>query len=143
MGLTAAVNRWLVKSDPDEYSARDLARDGRTVWDGVTNPLALRHLRSMAAGDEVLIYHTGGEKAVVARARVASAPRPDPRDRTGKAYVVDLEFVAPLPRPISLVEIRKQAALADFDLVRISRLSVMPVSAAHWTKLMELAGGRP
>ncbi len=135
------MKRWLVKSDPEEYSAEHLARDGRTVWDGVSNPLALRHLRSMSPGDEVLIYHTGDQKAAVALARVVSPPRPDPRDKSGKAWVVDLEFVAPLARPVRLADIRKEAALADFDLVRISRLSVMPVSAVHWTRLMKLAGG--
>jgi predicted RNA-binding protein with PUA-like domain len=135
------VKRWLVKSDPEEYSAEDLARDGRTVWDGVSNPLALRHLRSMSPGDEVLVYHTGDQKAVVALARVASPPRPDPRDKSSKAWVVDLEFVAPLARPVRLADIRREASLADFDLVRISRLSVMPVSAVHWNRLMKLAGG--
>lgn len=135
------MKRWLVKSDPDEYSAEDLARAGRTVWDGVSNPLALRHLSSMSPGDEVLVYHTGDQKAVVALARVASSPRPDPRDKSGKVQVVDLEFVAPLARPVPLKDIRKEPNLADFDLVRISRLSVMPVSAAHWARLLKLAGG--
>ncbi|MCG3125766.1 MAG: hypothetical protein CHACPFDD_00593 [Phycisphaerae bacterium] len=131
--------RWLVKSDPDEYSAADLERDGVTSWEGVRNPTAQGHLRGMRAGDEVLVYHTGKQKAIVARATVAAAGRPDPSDPNGKAVAVQLRFEAWLARPVSLADIKAAREFADFDLVRIGRLSVMPVSAAHWSRLMKMA----
>lgn len=130
---------WLVKTEPEEYSARDLEKQGRTVWDGVSNPLALKHLRSMHPGDPVLIYHTGQEKAVVAEGVVESKPRPDPRDRSGRAVLVELGFRAWLPRPVSLAEIKADAALRDCDLVRLSRLSVMPLSEAHLRRIRTLS----
>lgn len=136
------MNRWLVKSDPNEYSATDLAKDGSTAWTGVTSALAQSHLRKMAVGDEVLIYHTGDQKSVVAMARVIGGPRPDPFDRTRQRMVVDLEFGGWLKRPVSLAEIRLERPFADFDLIRNSRLSVMPVRPAHWSRLRKLAERR-
>jgi predicted RNA-binding protein with PUA-like domain len=130
-----AARRWLIKSDPDEYSAADLERDGTTVWDGVTNALAQKHMRAMSAGDDVLVYHTGDEKAVVAVARVSAAPRPDPKDKSGKLSVVALAFARWLPSPASLSTIKADKSLADFALVRIGRLSVMPVTAAQWKRI--------
>lgn len=135
------MNRWLIKSDPDEYSATDLANDGTAVWDGISNALAQKHLSAMAVGDELLIYHTGEQKAVVAQARVIGGPRPDPMDRTGKLRVVDIEFAGWLARAVPLSEIKKDAALADLELVRISRLSVMPVRPAHWSRILRLSRG--
>jgi predicted RNA-binding protein with PUA-like domain len=133
------MNRWLVKGDPEDYSAADLERERRTVWSGVKNPAAIAHLRAMTVGDEVLVYHTGGEKSVVALARVAVGPRADAGDRTGKLVVVDLEFVRWLKKPVALAAIKAEPAFADFLLVRIGRLSVMPVTPAQWKRLMELA----
>ena len=130
------MNHWLVKSDPDEYSAADLERDRKTVWDGVTNALAQRHLRAMAKGDPVLVYHSGKEKAVLAVAEIAGAPRRDPKDKTGKLVIVDLSFDRWLKNPISLAAIKSDPAFKDFALVRISRLSVMPVTPAQWERLM-------
>lgn len=127
---------WLVKSDPEDYSAADLARDGRTVWDGVRNALAQRHLRDMRPGDEVLVYHTGAEKAVVARATVVGAPRPA---ADGSGVTVELAFAGWLPRPVSLAAIKADPALAGLALVRQGRLSVMPVTAGEWRRLV--AGG--
>jgi predicted RNA-binding protein with PUA-like domain len=134
------MNRWLVKGDPEDYSAADLERERRTEWSGVRNPVAQGHLREMKIGDEVLVYHTGGEKAVVALARVAAGPRPDTGDQTGKLVVVDLEFVRWLKNPVTLAAIKADSAFADFLLVRIGRLSVMPVNAGQWKRIMELAG---
>lgn len=128
--------RWLIKSDPDEYSAADLERDGRTLWTGVRNATAQRHIRAMQAGDEVLIYHTGGQRSVVARARVAGAPAPDPTDKSGKAYAVELTFASWLKAAIELATIKADPALADMPLVRIGRLSVMPVTATQWHRLI-------
>lgn len=136
------MNRWLVKSEPDDYSAKDLEREKRTAWTGVSNPTALKHLRSMADGDAVLIYHTGAQRAIVALAAVAGKPRPDPADKSGKSVLVELEFKAWLKKPVELAQIKAEPALASFDLVRISRLSVMPVAAAHWKRIEALAQGR-
>ena len=131
--------KWLFKSDPDTYSFADLERDGKTVWDGVSNNLALKHLRSVRQGDQALIYHTGDEKAVVGLAEVVSDAYADPKQKDPRLVVVDLEARERLARPVSLDEIKKQAALKNFDLVRLPRLSVMPVSEAQWNAIMKLA----
>lgn len=136
------MNRWLIKCDPEEYSATDLAKDGTTVWDGVTNALAQTHIRVMAIGDPVLVYHTGGQRAIVATARVIGGPRPDPKDRAGTLMVVDLEFGGWLGRAVELTEIRKDRTFKDFDLVRNSRLSVMPVKPTHWSRVLKLGQRR-
>lgn len=124
---------YLLKTEPGDYSFADLLRDGRTTWTGVSNPAALGHLRRMRRGDEAFIYHTGSEKAVVGLARVVAGPREDP-DRPGttpdglpKFAVVDLEPLRPAPTPVTLATIRADARFKAFDLVRQSRLSVMPV----------------
>jgi predicted RNA-binding protein with PUA-like domain len=130
---------WLIKSDPDEYSAQDLERDGRTTWDGVSNAVALKNLRGMKPGEPVLLYHTGQERAVVALARVASAPRADPRDKSGKLVVIDLSWDRWLPAEVPLARIKADKAFAAFALVRIGRLSVMPVEADHWSRILKLA----
>ena len=127
---------WLVKEEPEHYSYEQLEGDGRTVWAGVRNPLAQRHLGSMRRGDPVLYYHTGKVKAVVAVARVASDPYPDPGDPAGKLVVVDLEPVRKLPRPITLAAVKADPAFARFPLVRMPRLSVMPVSPEEWERLV-------
>lgn len=131
--------KWLFKSDPDTYSFADLERDRQTVWDGVSNNLALKHLRSTHRGDAVLIYHTGEEKAVVAMAEVVSEPYADPKQNDPHLAVVDLKAGRRLPRPVTLAEIKQQASLKDFALVRLPRLSVMPVSDAQWQEIMNLA----
>ena len=133
--------KWLLKSDPDTYSFADLERDGQTRWDGVSNNLALKHLRSMHRGDAALIYHTGAERAIVGTAEVVSDPYSDPKHKDSRLVVVDLKAGKPLPHPVSLEEIKRQAALKDFELVRLPRLSVMPVSESQWKILMELAQG--
>jgi len=130
--------RWLFKSDPDTYSFADLERDGKTVWDGVANNLALKHLRSARRGDAVLVYHTGEEKAVVGLAEVARDAYPDPKQKDPRLVVVDLAAGKRLARPVPLAEIKQQASLKDFYLVRMPRLSVMPVSDAQWNAIMKL-----
>ena len=132
---------WILKTDTDTYSFDDLAREHRAVWDGVSNALALKHIRSMAKGDHVLIYHSGDEKALVGLARVASAPYPDPKQDDPKLVVVDIEAGKRLPRPVSLATVKADRAFADLALVRMSRLSVIPVSEAHWKRLLALADG--
>jgi predicted RNA-binding protein with PUA-like domain len=126
---------WLVKEEPTHYSYDDLAREGRTSWTGVKNPLAQKHLRSIGKGDRIFFYHTGDEKAVVGIARAAGAPYPDPADPTGKLHAVDIEPVKKLKTPVTLAAIKADRVFAAFPLVRIPRLSVMPVSDAEWTRI--------
>ena len=125
------AGRWLLKTEPGTYSWTDLVRDRRTVWDGVKNPLALKHLAAMKNGDEVFVYHSGAEKAAVGIARVARAPYADPKKDDPRLVVVDLEPVRPLPKPARLAEMRTNPKLA--------RLSVMPVPAAVWTEILRMA----
>jgi predicted RNA-binding protein with PUA-like domain len=124
---------WLFKVEPDCYSFADLKRDKSTVWDGVTNALAQKHLRSVTKGDRVLYYHTGDEKAVVGVAEVTAGPTPDPSDPAGKLVVVTVKPVRALKRPVTLAEIKADAAFAGWELVRVPRLSVMPVSEGQWS----------
>ncbi len=126
---------WLLKEEPTHYSFDDLVRDGRTSWTGVRNPLAQKHLRSIAKGDRVFFYHTGGEKAVVGIARAAGNAYPDPADTSGKLYAVDVEPVRKLKAPVTLAAIKADKAFASFPLVRMPRLSVMPVSDAEWRRI--------
>jgi predicted RNA-binding protein with PUA-like domain len=114
---------FLAKTDPEDYPAEQLEKDRKTVWNGVRNPQAVRAIRAMRPGDLVFIYHSGGESAVRAVAKVTSAPRTDPGDP--KSAVVDLEFVARLDRPVSLKEIKESGLFDDWALVRQSRLSTM------------------
>jgi len=131
---------WLFKEEPDHYSLDDLFRDKRTVWAGVENNLALKHLRQMRPGDRVLVYHSGEQKAVVGVAEVTAAAYPDPKQKDPKLVVVDLRVAGRLPRPVPLAEIKKDRAFADLGLVRIGRLSVMPASAEQFRRLVNLGG---
>jgi predicted RNA-binding protein with PUA-like domain len=131
--------RWLFKTEPGAYSYARLSREGRTVWDGVKNALALKHLAGVAEGDEVLVYHTGDEKAAVGVARVVRGAYPDPKAKDPRLVVVDLVPLRPLPRPVALADMRANRRLAGFDLLRLPRLSVMPVSAAHWAEIVRMA----
>lgn len=130
--------KWLLKSDPETYSFADLERDGRTRWDGVSNNLALKHLRNIRKGDTALVYHTGEERALVGTAEVVSDPYPDPKQKDPRLVVVDIKAGSRLPRPVPLDEIKRQPGFENFDLVRLPRLSVMPVSEAQWQELMRL-----
>jgi predicted RNA-binding protein with PUA-like domain len=125
------ANRWLFKTEPSAYSFAALVADRRTTWDGVKNPLALKHLAAVRRGDLVFIYHTGGEKAVVGMARALGEAYPDPKKTDAKLLVVDLEPVKPLAKPVTLAAIKADRRFEGFDLVRLPRLSVMPVSAAQ------------
>ena len=133
-------NYWILKTDTDTYSFDDLARDGRTVWDGISNALALKHLRSMAKGDEAMIYHTGDEKAIVGLATIVRAPYADPKADDPRLAVVDVEAGKRLPKSVSLATVKADPAFADLGLVRMSRLSVIPVPPALWRRLLGLAG---
>ncbi len=132
--------RWLVKTEPEEYSFYDLQREGRDRWDGVRNFAGVKHLRAMRPGDEVMVYHTGNVKAIVGLARVVSEPYPDPEAGDPRWIAVDLEAVRPLPNPVTLAAIKADPAFASWELVRISRLSVMPVPDPLWDRILEMSG---
>lgn len=129
---------WILKTEPSTYSFSDLVREHTTVWDGVANAQALINIRSMQPGDEVLIYHSGDERAIVGFARIVNEAYPDPKLDDPKRVVVDVEAGRPLQQPIPLSTIKADPAFADFALVRQSRLSVVPVSDHHWQRLMDL-----
>jgi len=131
---------WLVKEEPTHYSFDDLVRDGRTSWTGVRNPLAQKHLRSIQKGDRIFFYHTGDEKAVVGIARAGGAPYPDPADKDGRLYAVDVLPVKKLKTPVTLKAIKADGAFASFPLVRMARLSVMPVTDDEWLRIEKMAG---
>jgi predicted RNA-binding protein with PUA-like domain len=126
---------WILKTEPTDYSYQDLEADGRTVWDGVKNNLALKHLRTMKQGDRALVYHTGNVKALIGEAVIVSPPYPDPRAGDPRLVVVDIEPARQLGRPVPLAEIKAEPALAELGLVRMGRLSVVPASAAQWKQL--------
>jgi len=120
---------WLVKTEPSAYSFDDLKGEGVATWDGVKNPVAMKHLRAMQVGDEVLVYHTGNEKSVIGVAQVVAAGDPP-----------QLKATRRLARAVTLAEVKADKAFADWALVRIGRLSVMPVPPALYRKLLTLAG---
>jgi predicted RNA-binding protein with PUA-like domain len=131
---------WLLKSEPHVYSYADLERDQKTIWDGVNNNLALKHIRTMKPGDLALIYHTGDERRAMGIAEVVSEPYPDPSLNEPKRAVVDVKAVRPLVQPVTLQQVKADSAFEGFDLIRISRLSVVPVSEEHWQHILQLAG---
>jgi predicted RNA-binding protein with PUA-like domain len=133
---------WLVKTEPKAYSFDDLTREGRAVWDGVRNPQAIGNLRKMEAGDLVYVYHSGDDKAVVGTAKVARGAYPDPKVKDGKAVVVELDAVAPLPVPVALATLKAESAFAGSPLVRQGRLSVVPLTAAQAKLIASLGTGR-
>jgi predicted RNA-binding protein with PUA-like domain len=130
---------WLFKEEPTHYSFANLQRDGSTLWDGVTNALARQHLRKVRKGDRVLFYHTGKEKAVVGEMRAIDDARPDSASDDPKAVLVEVEAVRSWTARVSLEIIKQDAQLAGWDLVRLPRLSVMPVSPEEWRRLEQLS----
>ena len=132
--------QWILKTEPSTYSYDDLARERSTVWDGVKNPVALRNIRAMQEGDPVLIYHTGGEKAIVGQAVVVSAPYPDPKAKDPKLVVVEIKATGRVKTPVTLAQIKAEPAFADLALVRQGRLSVVSATAAQWKRLLAMAG---
>jgi predicted RNA-binding protein with PUA-like domain len=134
------LNRWILKTDADVYPFDQLERERKAVWDGVSNAVALKHIRSMAPGDLLLIYHSGVGKELVGLARVTSAPYQDPKQSDPKLAVVDIEVDRRLPKTVSLAAIKADPFFADLGLVRLSRLSVSPVPEAQWKKLLAMGG---
>ncbi len=135
-------NYWILKTDSDTYAFDQLERERRTVWDGVSYALALKHIRAMSKGDRALIYHSGDDRALVGLAKIVSDPYADPKRKDPKLTVVEVEAERPLPSPVSLAAVKADPAFADLGLVRLSRLSVIPVPPAHWTRLLALGGVR-
>lgn len=134
----AAMN-WLFKEEPTHYGYDAFAKDKRAVWSGVRNPVAQRNLHAVKKGDRVFYYHTGDEKAIVGIAKAAGNAYPDPDDPTSKAAVVDITPVRKLKRPVTLKEIKADSSFKDFPLVRISRLSVMPVNDEEWSRIEKMS----
>jgi predicted RNA-binding protein with PUA-like domain len=130
---------WLFKEEPTHYSFDALVKDKKTVWSGVRNPLAQKHLHAVKKGDRIFYYHTGDEKAVVGTAKALADAYPDADDPSGKLAVVDVAPVKKLARPVTLAEIKADGAFKDFPLVRISRLSVMPVTDAEWERVEKMS----
>jgi predicted RNA-binding protein with PUA-like domain len=131
---------WLVKQEPEDYSWDDFVREGRAAWTGVRSYAARLHLRTMRAGDKVFFYHSGGSKSVVGRARVTKAAFPDPTADEPGWVAVELAPVGPLTRPVTLAQIKADAALHQIALVRQSRLSVMPLTPAEFARIGKLGG---
>ncbi len=129
-------NHWLFKTEPSVYSFQQLQEDKKTVWDGVANNLALKNLRDIKKGDLIFIYHTGDERQAVGIARALGGAYTDPSKKDPKLLVVDVEAVKPLPSPVTLAEVKADKQLANFDLVRNSRLSIMKVTDEQW-EIME------
>ena len=136
------MNRWILKTDSEVYPFEQLEQERRAVWDGVSNPVALRHIRSMAPGDPLMIYHSGSTKEIVGLARVVSEPYPDPKQSDQKLTVVEIEAGARLAKPVSLAQIKADPFFSNLPLVRQPRLSVIPVSESEWTRLLTMAGGK-
>src|SRR6267142_1079864 len=132
--------RFLVKTEPSTYSFANLVRDQRAVWDGVSNPVALKHLATIRKGDAVVVYHTGDEKQAVGLAIALSDAYPDPKLKDPKRPVVDLAPDKPLPKPVTLAQVKADPMLKTSDLARLPRLSVMPFSEAQFKRLMQMAG---
>ena len=130
--------RWLFKTEPEEYSYDQLEADMKCVWDGVSSNQALKNLRSVRLGDEILVYHTGNEKAIVGLAEAVSDPYPDPTGDDEQLVVINLKPKRRVTTPVTLAEIKANEAFREFDLVRLPRLSIMPVSKEYWELLQDM-----
>lgn len=135
------MNYWLVKQEPATYSYDKLEREKKTVWDGVRNNLALKHIRQMKKGDRALFYHSGGERQAVGMIEIASNPYPDPKGGDDRFVVVDVKPLMKMKRPVTLDEIKKDPKFKNWELLRISRLSVMPVPANLWKEIVAKSKG--
>jgi predicted RNA-binding protein with PUA-like domain len=133
---------WLVKSEPDAFGWDQQVANGVEPWTGVRNHSAKLHLKAMAVGDRAFFYHSNIGKEIVGVVEVVRAAYPDPTASKGDWVCVDMRAVGPMPRPVTLAEMKADAALAGLELIRMSRLSVVPVSAAHWAHICGLGGWR-
>ena len=136
------INYWLAKQEPSGprgYNILQLKEDKKTIWDGVHNNLALKHIRNMRTGDLVFFYHTGDERQVVGIMSVTSNPYPNPEEDNERFVVVDVKFKSLLAKSVGLDEIKKQKGLENWELLRISRLSVMPVPKSIWDLIIKMS----
>lgn len=133
------VNYWLVKQEPKSYNFSILKKDKKTVWDGVHNNLALKHINNMKKGDLILFYHSGDEKQVVGIIQVSSKPYSNPEETNERFVVVDVKYKKELQNPVTLSEMKKQKKFKNWELLRISRLSVMPVSKEIWNSIIKMS----
>lgn len=134
------MSYWILKTEPTAYSYDRLEKEKTAVWDGVANPVALKNLKAMETGDELMIYHTGAEKSVIGTASVAKEAYPDPKAGNPSMVVIDIKVGKRLTKPVTLAQIKADATFADMALVRQGRLSVVPATAAQWKRLLALAG---
>ena len=130
---------WLLKSEPGDYSFEDLEREGRAVWDGVKNPVALKHMRQVRPGDRAFFYHTGKEKAIVGIAHVESEAYPDPEQSDERLLVFEVSPEKRLQQPVTLSRIKSEVRFRDWELVRLPRLSVMPVPGETWKQILDMS----
>jgi len=140
--MVTMVNYWLAKQEPSGprgYNILDLKKDKTTVWDGVHNNLALKHMRQMKKGDQVLYYHTGTERQAVGIMTITSNPYSNPKEDNERFIVVDVKFTKLFKKPVTLDEMKSQKSFKNWELLRISRLSVMPVPAPIWKTILKLS----
>ena len=130
---------WLCKQEPSTYNIDKLEKEKKTSWDGVHNNLALKHMRQMKKGDLAFFYHTGDEKQIVGIMEITSGPHPNPKEKDPRFVAIDVKFKKRLQRPIPLDEIKNNKAFKDWELLRISRLSVMPVSTQIWSEINKIS----
>lgn len=131
------VNYWLTKQEPKSYNFSSLKKDKKTVWDGAHNNLALKHINAMKKGDLILFYHSGDEKQVVGIMEVTSKPYPNPDEKNDRFVVVNVKYKKELKNSVTLAEIKKQKKFKNWELLRISRLSVMPVPKEIWNYIIK------
>jgi len=129
-----------MKSEPAEYAWEHLAIDRRAKWDGVRNHQATAYMKAMAVGDEAFFYHSGDQRAIVGIVKIVKKAYLDPNDPTGRFVIVDIAPVRALPRPVTLREIKVDKVLSNLAIVRQPRLSVAPVTAEAWERVLDLAG---
>ena len=131
---------WLFKSEPEAFSWDRLVKEKRASWDGVRNYQANNNMKAMKKGDRGFFYHSGEEKQIVGIVEVVGEHHPDPSDETGRFGMVDVKPVKPMPKPVTLEQIKADPRLQALALIRQSRLSVVPVSDAHWKIICQMAG---
>jgi predicted RNA-binding protein with PUA-like domain len=136
------ATRWLFKTEPSVYSYQQLVKDKKTMWDGVGNNLALKHLKDIKQGELIFIYHTGDEKAAVGVAKALGEAYADPSKGNPRMLVVDIEPVRALPKPVTLAEVKAHPKLKNFDLVKNSRLSIMKLTDEQWEIMEGMAKGK-
>lgn len=132
-------NYWLFKTEPEDYSYDDLVRDQRVTWSGVRNSIMLKNLREVRLGDQIFIYHEGGENAVVGMAEAVTDAYPDPKEDDASIVIVEIKPKRKFVEPVLLTEIKASKDLRDFDPARLPLLSVMPVSNVEWAVIQELS----